>query len=363
VKQASSRVVRLLIVDQSPVARERFRQVFDEAPDIDVVAEAGTAEKAMRQLDEALPTAVLVDCDLPQPGAFAAVKTMMCTHRVPIIVTKRGIASAAELEMRALEAGAVALAVWPVNGRQAAKGDDERLISMVRTMSEVKVVRRRRPAAAPLPPARPPRAAVARRGGGHIEVIAIGASTGGPPVVQAILGGLSQPLRVPVLLVQHLSPGFQEGLAAWLADTTGIHVRVGEHGMLAAPGAAYVAPDNRHMKLDPSGHLVLSDDPPENGSRPSVSVLFRSVAESCGPRAIGILLTGMGRDGAKELRLLREAGAVTIAQDEESSVVFGMPGEAVRLKGARYVLPPDRIAPLVEHHLARPLDGGALPGE
>ena len=105
------------------------------------------------------------------------------------------------------------------------------------------------------------------------------------------------------------------------------------------------------MAVDASGRVVLNDDPPENGSRPSVSVLFRSVAQRYGPHAIGILLTGMGRDGAKELRLMRDRGAVTIAQDEETSVVHGMPGEAIKLKGARYVLAPDRIASVVEHHV------------
>jgi two-component system chemotaxis response regulator CheB len=119
----------------------------------------------------------------------------------------------------------------------------------------------------------------------------------------------------------------------------------------------YLAPDNKHMEVNGSGCLVLNGDPPENGSRPSVSVLFRSVARHYGPKAIGILLTGMGRDGAKELRLMRDRGAITIAQDEETSAVHGMPGEAIKLKGARYVLAPDRIVSVVQHHLRPPVAG------
>jgi len=128
---------------------------------------------------------------------------------------------------------------------------------------------------------------------------------------------------------------------------------VGRHGTPLSPGVVYLAPDNRHMLVSASGSLVLSEGPPRNGSRPSVSVLFESVAEHYGPHAIGILLTGMGRDGAKELRLLRDRGGLTIAQDEETSAVYGMPGEATKLKAARYVLPPDRIIQLVGHHLPK----------
>jgi two-component system chemotaxis response regulator CheB len=123
------------------------------------------------------------------------------------------------------------------------------------------------------------------------------------------------------------------------------------------PGIVYLAPDDMHMTFDASGRIVLNDDPPENGSRPSVSVLFRSVAQRYGPHAIGILLTGMGRDGAKELKLMRDKGAVTIAQDEETSVVHGMPGEAIKLKGARYILPPERVSSVVEHHVLGSLNG------
>jgi two-component system chemotaxis response regulator CheB len=184
-----------------------------------------------------------------------------------------------------------------------------------------------------------------------VEIVAMGASTGGPQVLETILRGLAERLTVPVVVVQHLSQGFQNNLISWLANTTGAQIRVGQHGMPLLPGFVYLAPDSKHMGVNASGCLVLSDDPPENGSKPSVSVLFRSVAQHYGPRAIGILLTGMGRDGAKELRLLRDRGAITIAQDEETSAVHGMPGEAIKLKGARYVLPPERIVSVVQHHL------------
>lgn len=383
-------VIRLLIVDRSPGERERLRGLFSDVPDIDVVGEAGTVERALHLLGEISPTAVLVDCALPDPGSFAAVCVMMSLHPVPIIMlTKQRDACAAVLEIQALETGAVTLASWTPGTLGAGPGSDLNLVRTVRAMSEVKVVRRRgqasrvgtppkvaagpsatATAAASVPAVATTTAAAPRTvplpiqpsADGRIELVAIGASTGGPPVLQTLLAGLSRPLPVPIMLVQHLSRGFQNSLVAWLADATGVPVKVAEHGMPLEPGTVYLAPDDRHMAVDGSGHAVLNECPAENGSRPSISVLFRSVAQEYGPRAVGILLSGMGRDGAKELRLMRDRGAVTIAQDEESSVVHSMPGEAIKLKGARYILAPDRIAAVIEHHVLWSARGLCLSG-
>jgi len=149
---------------------------------------------------------------------------------------------------------------------------------------------------------------------------------------------------VPVLVVQHIAEGFLGGLVDWLSQTTGLRVVVAAHGASPLPGHVYIAPDNFHMGLARGGHIFLSREPPVNGVRPSVSFLFRSLAECCGAEAVGVLLSGMGKDGAAELRLMKDAGATTIAQDAASCVVNGMPGQAVALEAATQVLPPDRIA-------------------
>lgn len=416
--KTATRAIRLLIVDRSPAARERLRRVFERAEDVCVIEEAASADKALRVFEEVSPTVVLVDCDLPAPGSFAAVKEMMRLYPVPVVMlSKQPKEADPDLEAQALATGAVALAVWTPDLQ--GKGGDDDLVRTVRAMSEVKVVRRREgraktplspaagagagsaagagpgsaagagagsaagtPASAgPAVSAERREASAARAAAGNVdrnapslirldpptsrvEIVAIGASTGGPPVIRSILAHLRRPFPVPIVLVQHLSRGFQKSLVAWLHDSTGMPICIGEHGMPLAAGVVYLAPDDRHMLIDASGRLLLNDGPPENASRPSVSVLFRSVAQHYGPKSIGILLTGMGRDGAKELRQMRDRGAVTIAQDEETSVVHGMPGEAIKLKGARYILPPDRIPSVVEHHLGWPpaeKASGALP--
>jgi two-component system chemotaxis response regulator CheB len=165
-----------------------------------------------------------------------------------------------------------------------------------------------------------------RRAPAAIRVVAIGASTGGPLVLQTILSGLPQDLPIPVLLVQHMAPGFVQGFAEWLAQSSGFPVHIPTDGEYPLPGHAYVAPDGVHMGVGTAGCIILREDEPENGLRPSVSYLFRGVAQVFGRQAVGVLLTGMGKDGAEELKLMKDGGAVTIAQDKKSSVVHGMPG-------------------------------------
>jgi two-component system chemotaxis response regulator CheB len=219
------------------------------------------------------------------------------------------------------------------------------LVRTVKLMSEVKVIRRW-PRSRPIEIATDtsPSTEFRRQSSQtQIRLVAVGASTGGPPVLQAILAALPRDFSVPVLLVQHIASGFTQGFADWLAQSSSLPVHVPVHGQPVLPGHVYVAPDGFHMAVGPQGQVHLNTDEPENGLRPSVSHLFRSVARSYGPRAVGVLLTGMGKDGAWELKLMKEQGAVTIAQDRDTSVVHGMPGEAIRIGGATYVLPAEKI--------------------
>jgi two-component system chemotaxis response regulator CheB len=178
-------------------------------------------------------------------------------------------------------------------------------------------------------------------------VVALGASTGGPPVLQTILSGLPRDYPAPVLIVQHMAAGFVQGFAEWLAQSSALPVQLAAQGETILPGHVYVAPDEFQMKVERGGRIALSKDAPEGGLRPAVSYLFRSLVEAYGGEAVAVLLTGMGRDGAEEMKLLRDSGAITIAQDKESCVVHGMPGEAIKLDAAQLILPPEKIAPLL----------------
>jgi len=198
------------------------------------------------------------------------------------------------------------------------------------------------------PRAAPPPAAVhAPPTRGAVDLIAIGASTGGPQALQRVLAGLPSDLGAAVVVVQHITPDFESSFVSWLGDATGLPVHLARDGQTLQRGHVYVAPHPWQMGLDRQRRLVLRDDPPENGLRPAVSYLFRSLAVIAPRRTAAVLLTGMGQDGAAELLELREKGAITVAQDEATSIVHGMPGEAIRLGAAMFIMPPEEIAGLL----------------
>ncbi len=287
-----------------------------------------------------------MDIHMPGMDGFETTRRIMETQPVPIIIctattNPREVATT----FRVMEAGALACVEKPMSPEHADFDQAAAYIrETVKLMSEVKVVRRwararLAPASAPVPHSVELKGAPV-----EVNVIGIGASTGGPQVLQEILASLPKGFPVPVLIVQHIAHGFLPGLAEWLNQTTGFQIQIGAYGVCPLPGHVYLAPDDFHMGVSLSGRILLTKEEPENGLRPAVSYLFRSLAETCGPAAMGVLLTGMGKDGAAELQLMRDKGAVTIAQDRESSVVHGMPGEAIRLGAATHVLPADKIA-------------------
>jgi two-component system chemotaxis response regulator CheB len=342
-------MIRVLVVDDTPVAREFLVYALSSDPEIQVVGTASNGEEALEAVALSLPDVITMDVHMPKLNGLDATRRIMETHPTPIVVvsgsSNRG---EAPLAFTALEAGALAVVEPPPgNGHPDQETMVAHLIRTVKLMSEVRVVRRwaRRLANASqgqVPGSPPIRTDV--HPSPTVELIAIGASTGGPPVLQKLLSTLPADLPVPLLIVQHISPGFGERLAEWLRQTSRLPIHIASHGERTLPGHVYLAQDGLHMGVGSDGRLSLTEDPPENGHRPSVSYLFRSVAKSFGERSLGVLLTGMGKDGAEELKLMKDLGAFTLAQDKESSVVHGMPGEAIQLGGATFVLAPDHIA-------------------
>jgi two-component system chemotaxis response regulator CheB len=347
--------IRVLVVDDSPVLRELIVHMLQADPQLRVVGTAANGHQAIDAVQQLRPDVVTMDYHMPALDGMEATRRIMQTHPVPIVIVS---GSSAEEETQAafnlLEAGALAVVEKPRGpGDPSYDTAAAHLVQTVKLMAEVKVVRRwstRGPAdksfgrrAAPVTPriAARPVPSIAR---GRTRGIVIGASTGGPVVLKTILSGLPRSLPVPVLIVQHIAAGFVHGLAHWLGEATGFPVHVAGDGQQPQPGHAYLAPEGLQMKLASNGSIALADIGPINGHCPSVSFLFGSALSVWGEGAIAVLLTGMGRDGAEELKLLRAAGALTLAQDQESSAVHGMPGEAIRLGAAVHVMAPAQIA-------------------
>jgi two-component system chemotaxis response regulator CheB len=290
-----------------------------------------------------------MDINMPKMDGFEATRIIMETTPTPIVIVSASWdPKEVQKTFRAMEAGALAAVRKPVGvAHPDYKDQAKELIQTIKLMSEVKVVRRHSrikhgkgiPAGLAVKDLIPLTT--------DVKVVAIGASTGGPPVIETILSRLSKDSCAPLLIVQHIAPGFVQGFADWLANSCRIPVKIATRHEFPLPGHAYIAPDGVHMGLDTSGRIVFEGSEPENGLRPAVSYLFRSVANVFGKNIVGVLLTGMGKDGAKELKMMKEKGAITIAQDEESCVVYGMPGEAVNLNAATYVLSPPKIAELL----------------
>jgi two-component system, chemotaxis family, protein-glutamate methylesterase/glutaminase len=285
-----------------------------------------------------------MDIMMPEMDGFETTRRIMETRPVPIIICSASTDTREAATMfRLMEAGAVACVEKPLGVEH--RNFEEMVANLLRTvklMSEVKVVRRwprrEKPigAATPVPALERPHTPV--------QIIGIGASTGGPPVLQTILAALPKNFPVPVLIVQHIAAGFLPGLVEWLRQTTGMQIHVAAHGIQPLPGHVYLAPDDFHMTLAADHRLVLSKESPNDGLRPSVGALFRSLAQVCGRNAVGVLLTGMGKDGAAELKMMKDRGAQTIAQDRETSVVHGMPGTAIALDAVTTILPADKIS-------------------
>ena len=334
-------MIRVLVAEDSAVTREYLVYLLGRDPGLEVAGAARDGQEALDEAKRLRPDVILMDVHMPRMNGYEATRRIMEEAPVPIVMVSASLSmDETAMTFQALQAGALTVAEKPPgldHPDHAAVA--RRLVETVKSMAEVKVVRRWPRRERPALPPRP-----ARPSSRKVQLIAIGASTGGPAALSEILRGLPGDLGVPVLVVQHIAAGFVPGLTEWLEKQTPLTVKLAEAEETARPGVVYVAPDGWQMGVTKDFRIRLTKAPSLNGFCPSVDYLFRSVAEFHGHSAIGVLLTGMGRDGAEGLLHLRQAGGVSIVQDEESSVVFGMPGEAVRIGAAEFVLAPEEIA-------------------
>jgi two-component system chemotaxis response regulator CheB len=348
--------VRVMLVEDSLVVRQLLIHIVGRDPRLEVVAAVASGEEALATIAQARPDVVSMDIRLPGIDGLETTRRIMADRPTPIVVIADSIEdSSLRISMNALRAGALSVVEKPVATTHA--GYDAvaaEICTQLRIMAAVPVIRRRPigsewagRVAAPIP------VSAALRVPESASVLAVAASTGGPPALARVIGGLPADYPLPVLVVQHMGAAFMEGFAAWLNGVVGLTVSVAREGERAEAGHAYVAPGDRHLELGAGGHLRITDAPPVGGQRPAATALFRSVAKHAGARGIGVLLTGMGEDGAAGLLEMRRAGASTVAEDESTAVVFGMPAAAIRLSAAGTVLPLDRISA----HLARLAEG------
>ncbi|MFH0959651.1 MAG: chemotaxis-specific protein-glutamate methyltransferase CheB [Pseudomonadota bacterium] len=342
-------MIKVLVVDDSPVVRDLLKHILTIENEMVVIGEAKDGQEAVEFAERNKPDVITMDINMPRLNGFDATRQIMQKNPVPIvIVTASWDPSDLNKTWQAMEAGAVAAVEKPrYSTEENYRNNSKNIVDTVRLMSQVKVVRRwatkQKVDNANIQSEKvensisPPR----------YQIVAVGASTGGPPVIKELLETLPENFAAPIAVVQHIARNFTAGLVEWLDRSTALKVRVAKNRDKLEAGTVYVAPDGLQMKFDLSSHIILTDDPPENGLKPSVSYLFRSVAEVFGKKAVGILLTGMGRDGANELKTLKDKGAITIAQDKETSVIHGMPGEAIKIGGASHIAAPDRIVGLL----------------
>jgi len=349
--------IKVLIVDDSAMVRQVLKEIFQTDPMIEVLDTASNPYRAAHVLQNELPDVITLDIEMPKMDGLTFLKKIMAQHPIPVIIISSLTAAGTESAIKAMEYGAVDIITKP---QMATKQffEESRIIlcDAVRAAAMSKTIQKSKPSPPPTPTSPKYSADViiaAPKKNNNVKntdtIIAVGASTGGTEAIRVFLETL--PLDSPgIVIVQHMPENFTKSFANRLNELCRISVKEAENDDSLTRGKALIAPGNKHMILKRDGtryFVEIKDGPLVNRHRPSVDVLFRSAARYAGPNGIGIIMTGMGDDGAKGLFEMKEAGAVTIAQDENSCVVFGMPKEAIKLNAVQKVLPIEKISPYV----------------
>lgn len=346
----NQRTIKVLIVDDSAVVRQVLSDLLDADPQIEVIGTASDPFIAVQKIGRQRPDVITLDIEMPRMDGLTFLQKIMSQHPIPVVMCSNFTERGTEATFQALRYGAVEVIGKPRLGVKAFFEESRVLIcdavkaaaqARLRPLSATPRHSEKLSADAILAPAGKPRPLSTTE-----QIVVIGASTGGTEALRRLLEAL--PADAPgVVIVQHMPPGFTAAFARRLNESCRVAVKEAADGDTVLPGRALIAPGNRHLLLKRSGaryFVAVNDGPLVNRHRPAVDVLFRSAARDAGANAVGVILTGMGNDGAQGMLELKQAGAATIAQDEASCVVFGMPKEAIRLGGIDQVLPLERIA-------------------
>jgi two-component system, chemotaxis family, protein-glutamate methylesterase/glutaminase len=351
--------IKVVVVDDSALVRSLLTEIINRQPDMQCVGAASDPLVAREMIRELNPDVITLDVEMPRMDGLEFLSRLMRLRPMPVVMVSTLTEQGADITLRALEMGAVDFVAKPrigvTSGLNELSGD---IVEKIRVAAKAHVRRLANSSAAPASaptqaagqePARAPLPRMSTE-----KVICIGASTGGTEAIREVL--VPMPADAPAIVItQHMPPGFTTSFATRLDSLCKIRVQEAVHGQRILPGHAYIAPGGRHLRIDRSGSnyvAVVEDTEPVNRHRPSVEVLFHSAARVLGPNALGIMLTGMGADGAQAMREMKDAGSYNYVQDEASCVVFGMPRMAIQAGAAHEILPLRQIAPAVLAHLA-----------
>ncbi|MFN0061456.1 MAG: chemotaxis-specific protein-glutamate methyltransferase CheB [Myxococcaceae bacterium] len=344
---APKKQISVLVVDDSAICRDLIQSALARDPDIRVVGMCGNGQEAVALTRELKPDVITMDIEMPVMSGLDAIERIMATQPTPVLVlTSDPQGQRSDLTYRALELGALALQVKPSVDADYESWALAREVRLLSSVTVIRHVRARHGGSAgaglhgPLPTA-------------PVELVAIGCSTGGPLVLQRILGDLPKDFPVPIVVVQHINPSFAESLAGWLDQTSPLTVKLAQEGDELRRGKVLIASPGRHLVMPRRGKVMLRHGEPRDGHLPSATMLFESAARTYGPSAVGIILTGMGADGAEGLLAMRRAGARTLAQSKDSCVVFGMPGAAVQMNAVDEIVHADAMADAIQRLVTR----------
>lgn len=344
-----SRKCQVLVVDDSPLCRQLIVDAITRDPDVEVVGQAENGEEAIAKVIELKPNVITMDVDMPVLDGLSACERIMSETPTPILVlTADPRNQAPELTHRALAAGALALQVKPA---MDAGPEAWNLAREVKLLSTVRVIRHLRGVkkastgitAAFSVPGSADSGVVAPGAASAVGLVVIASSTGGPQVVHKLVSDLPADFPAPVLIVQHINAAFADSLVGWLGTSAKLKVRGAKDGDLLTPGTVLIAPSGSHLTVPSRGRVAVIPGEPRDGHLPSATMLLESAAKSYGKRVVGVILTGMGNDGVDGMAAIRAAGGKTIAQSQESCVVFGMPGAAIAKGVVDYVIHGDDV--------------------
>lgn len=358
--------IRVLVVDDSPTAREIITKILETNSKIKVIGEAKNGQEAITLNKTLKPDIITMDVEMPVMDGITATEEIMAFNPTPILIVTHLLPKRMNLAFEAMSAGALDTILKPClsdleNLRHADFNNPaKQLIDKVELLSGIKVVThlsgRIKKLKKEFFPVIDTTVTVPAVNQLNYKLIAIGSSTGGPRTLQSILSQLPKDFPIPIAIVQHISNDFTQGFVDWLDSICKIEVSMANQGSRLSPGRVLVAPPYFHMKINRSLIIELEDSLPVLNQKPAVNVFFSSVAKFCGDRAIGVILTGMGDDGALGLKEMRDAGAYTIAQNEESCVIFGMPKVAIEMGGVEKILHLDKIPEMLMNLSVRQME-------